>query len=161
MEGCSGSMAVVSDDRADRLSAFRNIVSRLRAGETVLVFPAGGLELDPALSRDAALASLGTWSRRIGVLARLAEDTLVVTAAVSGVLSRAAFDHPLARRRDVFEGTSAHGNTAAVRRPCLLPAESSEHRFGVPIAGGTRDLNAAVIGTMRALIGRDGTQLCT
>src|SRR5437016_13556388 len=31
----------VSDGRADRLSDFRRIVSRLRDGETVLVFPAG------------------------------------------------------------------------------------------------------------------------
>src|SRR5712691_6407167 len=37
----------VSDDRSDRLSVFRSIASRLRYGETVLVFPAGGLELDP------------------------------------------------------------------------------------------------------------------
>src|SRR5438094_8097915 len=50
----------VSDDRSDRLPAFRSIVSRLRAGDTVLVFPAGRLELDPALSRNAALASLPT-----------------------------------------------------------------------------------------------------
>src|SRR5439155_23630506 len=46
----------VSDDRSDVLSAFRSILSRLRSGSTVLVFPAGGLELDPALSRDSALA---------------------------------------------------------------------------------------------------------
>src|SRR5436309_3210807 len=39
----------VSDDPSDRLPAFRRIISRLRAGDTVLVFPAGGLELDPAL----------------------------------------------------------------------------------------------------------------
>src|SRR5438874_1619905 len=94
----------VSDDRADRLSAFRNIVSRLRAGDTVLVFPAGGLELDPELSRAAALASLATWSRSIELLARLAPDTLVIPAAVRGVVSRAAFDHPLAKRRGVPQG---------------------------------------------------------
>src|SRR5438034_5866928 len=91
----------VSDDRADRLSAFRGIISRLRAGETVLVFPAGGLELDPALSRDAALASLATWSRSIELLARLVDDTVVVPAAISGVISRSAFDHGLARRRGI------------------------------------------------------------
>src|SRR5437588_211341 len=39
----------VSDDRSDLISSFRSIVSRLRDGETVVVFPAGGLELDPAL----------------------------------------------------------------------------------------------------------------
>src|SRR5437899_3983897 len=46
----------VSDDRGDRLSAFRGIVSRLRAGEIVLVFPAGALKLDPALARETSLA---------------------------------------------------------------------------------------------------------
>src|SRR2546430_14452347 len=93
----------VSDDRADRLSAFRAIVSRLRSGGTVLVFPAGGLELDPALSRDAALASFATWSRSIELLARLAGETVVVPAAISGVVSRSAYDHPLARRRGVLK----------------------------------------------------------
>src|SRR5207302_2885031 len=67
----------VSDDRSDRLSAFRTIVSRLRSGATVIVFPAGGLELDPALARDAAVASLATWSRSIELLSRLAQDTVV------------------------------------------------------------------------------------
>src|SRR5438093_11485082 len=51
----------VSDDRSDLLSAFRGIVSRLRDGETVIVFPAGRLELDPALSRVAALPALRRW----------------------------------------------------------------------------------------------------
>src|SRR5437867_836125 len=92
----------VSDDRSDSLSAFRRIVSRLRAGETVLVFPAGGIELDPALSRDAALGSLATWSRSIELLARLACGTIVIPAAISGVVSRSAFDHPLAKRRTVL-----------------------------------------------------------
>src|SRR5439155_20400281 len=93
----------VSDGGADRQSAFRGIVSRLRAGETVLVFPGGGLELDPALSRVAALASLATWSRSIELLARLAPDTVVVPAAVRGVVSRSAFDHPLAKSRAVLK----------------------------------------------------------
>src|SRR5207248_1139806 len=84
----------VSDDRADRLSAFRRIVERLRRGDTVLVFPSGGLEVDPALSRVAAIASLATWSRSIELLARLAPGTLVVPAAARGIVSRSAFDHP-------------------------------------------------------------------
>src|SRR5688572_13770032 len=83
----------VSDDRADRLSAIRGILSRLRSGETVLVFPAGGLELDPALSRAAAIASLATWSRSIALLPRFVRETIVVPAAIRGVVSRAAFEH--------------------------------------------------------------------
>jgi len=142
----------VSDDRADRLSAFRTIVSRLRSRDTVLVFPAGGLELDPALSRNAALASLATWSRSIGLLARLARDTLVVPAVVSGVVSPTAFDHPLARRR----GVPKERQRMATLLQFALPAYRANPvrvTFGAPIVGDTRDLHAAVIDVMRALIG--------
>lgn len=142
----------VSEDRADRLSAFRSIVSRLRCGETVLVFPAGGLELDPALSRVAALASLATWSRSIELLARLVPDTLVVPAAISGVVSRSAFDHRLARRRGVLK----ERQRMATLLQFVLPAYRANRvsiSFGLPIAGGTRDLHDAVVDAMRALIG--------
>jgi len=142
----------VSNDRADRLSAFRSILSRLRSGDTVLVFPAGGLELDPALSRDAALASLATWSRSIELLARLARDTLVVPAVVSGVVSPSAFDHPLAKRR----GAPKERQRMATLLQFALGAYRANPvrvSFGAAIAGGTSDLYAAVIEAMRTLIG--------
>jgi len=143
----------VSDDRADRLSAFRSIVSRLRSGETVLVFPAGGLELDPAFSRDAALASLATWSRSIEVLARLAEGTLVVPTAISGVVSRSAFDHPLAKRR----GTPKERQRMATLLQLALPAYRANRvsiRFGPPVVPRVGfDVHAAILEEMQALIG--------
>src|SRR5438445_2388431 len=142
----------VSDDRIDRLAAFRRSVPRLRAGQTVLVFPAGGLELDPALSRVAALASLATWSRSIELLARLARDTLVVPAAVRGVVSRSAFDHPLAKRR----GALKERQRMATLLQLALPAYRANRvsiSFGVPIAPCIGcDAHAAVIDAMRALI---------
>jgi 1-acyl-sn-glycerol-3-phosphate acyltransferase len=143
----------VSDDRANRLSAVRAIVSRLREGGTVLVFPAGGLELDPSLSRDAALASLATWSRSIELLARLARDALVIPAAVRGVVSRSAFDHPLAKRRGVLKERQRMATLLQLALPTHKPDRVSVS-FGVPIAaGGTRDVYAAVIDAMHALIG--------
>lgn len=143
----------VSDDRADRLSAFRSIVSRLRSGDTVLVFPAGGLELDPALSRDAALSSLATWSRSIELLARLADGTLVVPAAVSGVVSRSAFDHPLAKRRGVLKERQRMATLLQLGLPAYKPGRV-DVTFGEPIAPCVgRDVHASVIESMRALIG--------
>jgi 1-acyl-sn-glycerol-3-phosphate acyltransferase len=143
----------VADGHGDRLSAFRTIVSRLRDGETVVVFPAGGLEIDPALSRAAALASLATWSRSVELLARVARDTLVVPAAVRGVVSRPAFDHTLARRR----GELKERQRMATLLHLALPGHRANRvsvRFGPPIAAeGTRNLHAAVIDAMRALIG--------
>jgi len=143
----------VSDDRANRLSAFRSIVSRLRAGETVLVFPAGGLELDPALSRDGALASLATWSRSIEILARLARDTLVVPAAIRGVVSRSAFDHLLARRRGAPKDRQRMATLLQLAFPAHRPDRVSVS-FGAPIAPCVgRDVHATVIDAMREMIG--------
>jgi 1-acyl-sn-glycerol-3-phosphate acyltransferase len=143
----------VSDDRAKRLSTFRSIVSRLRCGETVIVFPAGGLELDPALSPAAALASLATWSRSIERLARLARGTVVIPAAVRGVVSRSAFDHPLARRR----GALKERQRMATLLQLALPAYRGNPvriTFGLPIAfHAGSDVHAAVIDAMRTLIG--------
>jgi 1-acyl-sn-glycerol-3-phosphate acyltransferase len=142
----------VSDDRADRLSAFRSIVSRLRAGETVIVFPAGGLELDPARSRAAALTSLATWSRSVELLARVARDTLVVPAVVSDVVSRSAFDHPLAKRRAVPKERQRMATLLQLALPAYRPGRVSV-TFGAPIAPRDgRDMHVAVIEAMRALI---------
>jgi len=144
----------VSGDRGDRLSAFRRIVSRLRAGEAVIVFPAGGLELDPARSRDSALASLEKWSRSIELLARLARGTVVVPAAVSGVVSKSAFDHPLAKRR----GIPKERQRMATLLQLALPGHRANRvsiRFGAAIAPRAGyDMHAAVIDAMQALIAR-------
>jgi 1-acyl-sn-glycerol-3-phosphate acyltransferase len=143
----------VSDDRGHRLSAFRRIVSRLRAGEIVIVFPAGGLELDPALSRHAAIASLATWSRSIELLARLVRGTVVVPAAVSGVVSRSAFDHPLAKRRVVPKERQRMATLLQLALPAYQ-ADRVSIRFGPPIVPRVGfDVHAAMLEEMQALIG--------
>jgi hypothetical protein len=127
-------------------------VSALRRGETVVLFPAGALEPEPELSRSAAVASLATWSRSIALFARLARGTLVVPAAVHGVVSRSAFDHPLARRRVVLK----ERQRVATVLQLALPAYRSDRvriTFGPPIASaGTRDVHAAVLKAMQTLL---------
>ena len=142
----------VSDDRGDRLSTFRRIVLRLRAGETVIVFPAGGLELDPALSRDGALASLATWSHSIELLARLARGTVVVPAAVSGVVSRSAFEHPLAKRRGMPKDRQRMATLLQLALPAYRANRVGIH-FGPPIVPRVgHDVYAAMLEEMKALI---------
>src|SRR5947207_4254111 len=100
---------------------------------------------------DAAIASLATWSRSIELLARLAEGTLVVPAAVSGVVSRSAFDHPLAKRRGVLKERQRMATLLQLAVPAYR-ANRVSITFGVPIVpriGG--DVHAAVIDAMRAL----------
>jgi len=142
----------VPDDRADRLSVFRRIVSKLRAGETVVVFPAGGLEPDPALSRVAALASLPTWSRSIQLLAEVTPETRVVPAAIQGVVSRSAFDHPLSKRRGALKERQRMASLIQLALPAYQ-ADRVRIAFAAPIdPSRTRDILAAVLEAMHALI---------
>jgi 1-acyl-sn-glycerol-3-phosphate acyltransferase len=143
----------VPDARAERLPIFRCILSTLRRGETVVVFPAGRLELDPALAPVAARDSLVTWSRSIGLLARLARGTVVVPATVRGVVSRSAFDHPLARRHGVLKERQRVASLLQIALPAFR-ADRVRVTFGTPITSGTtRDVHAAVVDAMHALIG--------
>jgi len=83
----------------DHCAALRHIVRRLRAGDAVLLFPAGGLEPDPANAPADARASLGSWSRSVEIIARLVPGLSIVPALVSGAVSQRAFAHPVAVRR--------------------------------------------------------------
>ncbi len=142
----------VPDAYADRLPVFRRIVSKLRAGETVVVFPAGGLEPDPALSRVAALASLPSWSRSIQLLAEVTPETRVVPAAIHGVVSRSAFDHPLAKRRGALKERQRMASLIQLALPAYQ-ADRVRIGFGAPIdPSETPDILAAVLRAMRALI---------
>lgn len=143
----------VPDDHAGRLPVFRRIVSKLRAGAAVVVFPAGCLELDPALSPTAALDSLGTWSRSIGLLAKLGGGALVIPAAVRGVVARSAFDHPLAKRRTALTERQRVATLIQIALRAYR-ADRVQVAFGPPIApGAALDLHAAVLDAMRTLIG--------
>src|SRR5947207_6514547 len=102
---------------------------------------------------DAAIASLATWSRSIELLARSAPGTVVVPAAVSGVVSRSAFDHPLAKRR----GLPKERQRMATLLQLALPAYRENRvsiRFGPPIVPAVGfDVHAAMLEEMQALIG--------
>jgi 1-acyl-sn-glycerol-3-phosphate acyltransferase len=132
--------------------AFRRIVARLRDGASVVVFPAGGLEIDPALSHSAALASLASWSRSIALFARMAHGTRVIPTVISGAVSRSAFDHPLARRRQ----TPHERQRMATLLQLALPTYRGGRvrvAFGQPIDPRERsDVNVAVTEAMRALM---------
>jgi len=69
----------------------------LRNGGVVLLFPAGRLEPDPAVRGPRG--ALLPWSESVDLIARLAPETAIVPAAISGVLSGGAFAHPLTRIR--------------------------------------------------------------
>lgn len=134
----------------DRCAALRHIVRRLRAGDAVLLFPAGGLEPDPAYAPHEARAALTKWSRSIALIARLVPGLTVVPAVVSGAVSAAAFAHPLARRRAPLRERQRMASLLQLALPAYQRAAVSV-RFG-RARSASASVYDDVVDAMRALI---------
>lgn len=116
---------------ADKTTAIRAVVKHLRQGGAVLTFPAGRIEPDPAVA-PGAVESLQTWSESIALFARLAPQTKIVPAIVSGVVSPAAQYHPLTRLRRTPRGRER----MAAMLQIMIPAYQSvtaRVAFGPPL----------------------------
>jgi 1-acyl-sn-glycerol-3-phosphate acyltransferase len=135
----------------DRCAAVRHIVRRLRAGEAVLLFPAGTLEPDPANAPADARASLASWSRSIALIARLAPQTTIVPAVVSGAVSRNAYAHPLVRRRSPAKERQRLASLLQLALP-RYQREQVVVRFAPAVAASTLNIQDAVLGSMTTLM---------
>lgn len=81
------------DDVNGRMTTLRQALRHLRDGGSLLIFPRGDIEPDPALEAKPALA-METWSRSLDIFLRQVPDLQVVAAAVSGVIAPQALHHP-------------------------------------------------------------------
>jgi 1-acyl-sn-glycerol-3-phosphate acyltransferase len=135
----------------DRCTALRHIIRRLRAGDAVLMFPAGGLEPDPGTSPDSAREALTKWSRSIELIARLSRDSIIVPAVVSGAVSRSAFEHPLAKRRSPGKERQRLASLLQLAVPAYQHERISV-RFGAPISTDPSSIQTAVVAAMTALM---------
>ena len=139
--------------RATRRTVLRAIVGRLRDGDAVLIFPAGGLEVDPALAPHDALRSIAAWSRSVGLVSRLVPGVAILPSLVRGAVSRDAFDHPLARSRRSVRERQRMATLLQLAFPRYQRGRVSVS-FGRPIdPRGTDDVDGAVAAEMRTLLG--------
>ncbi len=81
-----------------RMTVLRQMVRWLQEGHSVLIFPSGGIDPDPAVVAGASQA-LENWSPSVEFLLRQVPKTQVLVTAVSGVLHRAYVRSPLVRLR--------------------------------------------------------------
>jgi 1-acyl-sn-glycerol-3-phosphate acyltransferase len=96
---CTSEWLVYLAERPERrLRALRGVAAHLRAGGTMLTFPAGTIEPDPLL-RPGGAQCLGGWDERLNVLTRIARDVPIIPTVVRGVLSPAAQRSVLTRLR--------------------------------------------------------------
>jgi hypothetical protein len=73
-------------DVHERMLVVRSVIRHLKDGGSVLIFPTGRIDPDPALSPE-AVNDLGKWSPSIEVILRHVPQTRVLLTVVSGVLS--------------------------------------------------------------------------
>jgi hypothetical protein len=86
----------VTEDHNERVSLVRKVSGHLRAGGSVLTFPAGHIEPDPDVY-PGAVQSLRSWTDSVGVFLRLAPETAVVPIVVRGVIWSKTALHPVMR----------------------------------------------------------------
>ena len=150
MRGLGPRLIFLGASGASQLRWIRAVSRDLRQGGVVLLFPAGRLEPDPAVlgPRGALLP----WSESVGIIRRHAPDTTVVPAAVTGVLSRRAFAHPLTRAR---RAPLDRQRVATLLQMVDPRSRSVTARivFGAPIAPDhDADVNSQLVARMKQLI---------
>jgi 1-acyl-sn-glycerol-3-phosphate acyltransferase len=84
----------VNDEPALRMKLVRQVSAHLRNGGTVLTFPAGEIEPDPNIY-PGATESLKTWTDSVGVLVRLAPETVILPVLVRNVIWDKTANHRL------------------------------------------------------------------
>lgn len=90
----SKQLAYVTGDAGSRFRLIRQISTHLREGGASLTFPAGEIEPDPDLHKE-AVDSLRCWTDSAGVFVRMAPETAVLPVVVRGVIRRKTAYHPI------------------------------------------------------------------
>lgn len=92
---------VIVIDKDNPTQALRESVRHLKAGKSILVFPRGKIEDDPALYLDLAIQSLDEWSESIEFFVKHVPDLQVMPFGVGGVISRKALNNPIVKQYQV------------------------------------------------------------
>ena len=123
---------VIVVDETRPYAAIRQSIRHLQSGGSLLLFPRGEIEADPALDLGAAIKSLPGWTHSIDLFARHVPELTIVPLAVAGVLSRRALQNPLVRRYRKEDKRNFLAATFQMMFACYRDAEICV-RFGRPL----------------------------
>ncbi len=149
----------VTDEPHERAAMIRRGARHLRAGGSILTFPSGHTEPDPA-NYPGAMESLDSWADSATIFARLAPETPIVPLCVRGVTWDWAVNHPLARRRKepldhmlLATAFQLVANVALKMRPVTVTIQVGRPIYAQQL--GTTDsavLHRAVLDSMREML---------
>ena len=124
---------VIVVDKSAPYLAMRQSLRHLRLGKSLLIYPRGEIEDDPALDLEPAQASLSEWSRSIELFARHVPDLTVMPCAVGGVISRRALRNPVVRQYQRQRQTALSGGDLPDAVP-ILSRSGHQPSFWSPVA---------------------------
>jgi 1-acyl-sn-glycerol-3-phosphate acyltransferase len=96
LPAASQNLIFVSADIQERTRSLRNAIRHLQHGSSLLIFPSGRVEPDPAVLPGASRA-MSDWSPSLELILRRVPDAQVLITIASGVLSPRFLGHPLIR----------------------------------------------------------------
>ncbi len=149
----------VAEQPPGRFGLVRTATRHLRGGGTILTFPGGKIEPDPAIL-PGAVEALEHWSASVDLFARLVPDLVIVPVIVSGVLSPTALRSPLTFLRHRKEDREWLAATLQMLTPALRNV-TTRIAFGRPVHAddsADRSVSRAALGEARRLIERGGAR---
>jgi hypothetical protein len=96
MPSASQHLLFVSADIQERMTSLRNAIRHLKQGSSLLIFPSGRVEPDPAVLPGASQA-MSTWSPSLELILRQVPEAQVLITIASGVISPRFLEFPLVR----------------------------------------------------------------
>ncbi|MGJ3240555.1 MAG: 1-acyl-sn-glycerol-3-phosphate acyltransferase [Anaerolineae bacterium] len=140
----------VNEASLTNVRAVRRILAVLRAGHTVILFPAGEIEPDPAM-HISAQEKLSTWSSSMSLFMKHIPELHILPVAIGGVISQKATAHPLVR---LYQTQSRRDWVAAT---LMVMYEQYREvtvtvRYGTPIQATQSTVMALIESDMRHLI---------
>jgi 1-acyl-sn-glycerol-3-phosphate acyltransferase len=140
----------VNPRTGSRSGLLRDAANHLRQGRALLTFPAGTIEPDPLVR---VVDTLAGWSDSSELLIRLVPETIVLPIAVSGVISRTAHRHRMARR--FADPKEREWAAATLQVLCRHLRDTRTHVvIGEPISSGQFSQRAAIHAAMASLLAR-------
>ncbi len=149
----------VTEQPHERASLVRRVHRHLKAGGSILTFPAGHTEPDPEVSTG-AIESLASWTDSVGVFVRLLPETAVVPVCVRGVIWSKTANHPLVRFRRTDDDRQLLASAMQLLSNIVLNTRpvTVKIQVGEPIrvadlgSTNTEVIHRAVLSSMRCLI---------
>ena len=125
-----------------RLRTVRSTIQHLKNSGSILIFPRGNVEPDPAVSPGAE-QYLSGWSPSIELFLRKVPQTISVVAIASGMLSSKWFENPLIniwkkyeQRQKVAEIFQIGAQLLTGKKPAITPAVSFSAPLTITDLGG-------------------------